>query len=225
MAQVTKGRRMGLKDVYVALVTTDTSSDYITDTPVLLSRSLSAKVTEKKNTDTLYADDTVDEFVESFDSATIEIDLADLDPEQEALLKGSTFNNGFLVDNEDDVSNTIAIGWRAKRTDKKYEFVWFYVGQFNEGVEDDYETNGEKIKTQSKTLKGSFRARKKDGNWRTRVNEAYLQDSYTDAKTAIKDWFSKVQEPIAQTSSQSTSTSSSTTPTTQQATDTQKAQG
>lgn len=215
MAQVTTGRRMGLKDVYVALVTTDTLTDYITDTPVLLSRSLSAKITEKKNTDTLYADDTVDEFVESFESAEVEIDLADLDPEQEALLKGSTFNNGFLTDNENDISNIVAIGWRARRTDGKYEFVWLYCGQFNEGSEDDYETRADKIKTQSKTLKGYFRGRKKDENWRVRVNEAYLQDTYTDAKTAIKDWFSKVQEPIAQTSSQSTS--SSTASITQQA--------
>ena len=50
--QVTKGRRMGLKDVYVALVTSDTTAEYVTDTPVLLARALSAKITEKKTTDT-----------------------------------------------------------------------------------------------------------------------------------------------------------------------------
>ena len=197
--QVTKGRRVGLKDVHVALVTTDTETDYITDTPILLKRSLSAKITEKKTTDTLYADDTVDEFVETLDSISVEIDLADLNPEQEALIKGSTFNAGFLTDNENDISNTIALGFRARRTDGTYEFVWLHVGQFNEGIEDDYESKADKIKTQSKTLKGSFRARKKDGNWRVRVNEAYLQDTYTDAKAAIQDWFSKVQEPPANT--------------------------
>ena len=197
--QVTKGRRVGLKDVHVALVTTDTETDYITDTPILLKRSLSAKITEKKTTDTLYADDTVDEFVETLDSISVEIDLADLNPEQEALIKGSTFNAGFLTDNENDISNTIALGFRARRTDGTYEFVWLHDGQFNEGIEEDYKSKADKIKTQSKTLKGSFRARKKDGNWRVRVNEAYLQDTYTDAKAAIQDWFSKVQEPPANT--------------------------
>lgn len=192
--QVTKGRRMGLKDIHVALVTTDTATDYITATPVPLMRSLSAKVTEKKTTDTLYSDDSIEDFVESLDSIDVEIDLADLDPEQEALLRGSTFTNGFLVDNENDMSNTVAIGWRARRTDGKYEFVWLYAGRFNQDSENDYESKGDKIKTQNRTLKGSFRARNKDKNWRIRVNEAYLQDSYTDAKAAIQDWFSKVQE-------------------------------
>lgn len=192
--QVTKGRRMGLRDIYVAKVLTDTASEYTTDTPVLLSRSLSAKVTEKKTTDTLYSDDSIEEFVEDFDSVDVEIEIADLDPQAEALIKGSTFNNGFLIDKGSDVSNTVAIGWRARRTDKKYEFIWLYCGQFNDNVEDDYESKGDKIKTQSKTLKGSFRPRVKDEKWRARVNEAYLQDSYTDAKAAIQDWFSKVQE-------------------------------
>jgi phi13 family phage major tail protein len=121
--QVTKGRRMGLKDVYVALVTSDTTAEYVTDTPVLLARALSAKITEKKTTDTLYSDDTIEDFVESLDSIDVEIDLADLDPQQESLLRGSTFANGFLVDNQNDLSNTVAIGWRARRTDGKYEFV------------------------------------------------------------------------------------------------------
>ena len=46
--QVTKGRRMGLKDVYVALVTSDTTAEYVTDTPVLLARALSAKLQKRK---------------------------------------------------------------------------------------------------------------------------------------------------------------------------------
>lgn len=206
--QVKKGRRMGLKDVYVALVTSDTITEYVTDTPVLLARALSAKVTEKKTTETLYSDDTIEDFVESLDSIDVEIDLADLDPQQESLLRGSTFENGFLVDNENDLSNTVAIGWRSRRTDGKYEFVWLYCGRFNQDSENDYETRADKIKTQSRTLKGSFRPRVKDGDWRIRVNEAYLQDSYTSAKTAIQSWFSKVQEKAENTQSNTISPSS-----------------
>lgn len=210
---VTKGRRMGLKDIHVALVTTDTASDYVTATPVPLARALSAKVTYKKTVDTLYADDAVDETVESFDSLQVEIDLADLDPQQEALLKGATFNNGFITESEEDQSSLVALGWRSKRTDGKYEFSWFYAGQFNEGSTDSYETKGDKVKTQNPTLTGNFRGRLKDKNWRTRVNEAYLQDNYTDAKTAIQDWFSKVQEePTIVTGTTPTNRNTSVTP-------------
>jgi hypothetical protein len=40
------------------------------------------------------------------------------------------------------------------------------------------------------------------------VNEAYLKDSYTSAKTAIQSWFSKVQEKAENTQSNTISPSS-----------------
>ncbi|MGL5245385.1 MAG: major tail protein, partial [Sarcina sp.] len=129
----------------------------------------------------------------------VEIELNDLSPEQEAILRGCKYENGFLLDNQDDMANEIAIGWRAKRTDKKYEFVWLYCGKFSEGISDAYETQQDKLKTQTPKLKGTFYPRAKDGNWRVRVNESYLQEQHTDAKKAIQSWFDKVQEPVQKT--------------------------
>lgn len=193
---VVKSRRMGLRDISISLVTENTLSNYTTDTVRKLARSISAKVTEKKKVDKTFSDDGTEEVIETLDSIEIEIELNDLSPEQEALLKGCKYENGFLVDNQDDMSNEIAIGWRAKRTDHKYEFVWLYCGKFNEGATESYETQEDKLKTQTPKLKGTFYPREKDKNWRVRVNESYLQDSHTDAKAAITDWFSKVQEPV-----------------------------
>lgn len=193
---ITKSRRMGLRDISIALVTENTISNYTTDAVKKLARSISAKVTEKKKVDTTYSDDGTEEVIETLDSIEIEIELNDLSPEQEALLKGCTYENGFLVDNQDDMANEIAIGWRGKRTDRKYEFVWLYCGKFNEGATENYETQEDKLKTQTPKLKGTFYPREKDKNWRCRVNESYLQENHTDAKTAIGAWFEKVQEPV-----------------------------
>lgn len=192
---VVKSRRMGLRDISIALVTENTLSNYTTEAVKKLARSISAKVTEKKKVEKTYSDDGTEEVIETFDSVEVEIEINDLSPEQEALLKGCKYENGFLVDNQNDMANEIAIGWRAKRTDGKYEFVWLYCGKFNEGTTENYETQEDKLKTQTPKLKGTFYPREKDKNWRTRVNESYLQENHTSAKAAIQNWFSKVQEP------------------------------
>ncbi|KOA90873.1 major tail protein [Clostridium botulinum] len=193
---VVKSRRMGLRDISIAKVLENSVEKYTTTSVEKLARSISAKVTEKKNVEKVTSDDTTEDVIETLESIEVEIELNDLSPEQESMLKGSKYENGFLIDNKDDQSNEIAIGWRAKRTDKKYEFSWLYCGKFSEGSTDNYETAGDKLKTQTPKLKGTFYPRQKDGNWRVRVNESYLLESNTDAKGAIKDWFSKVQDPI-----------------------------
>lgn len=193
---IVKSRRMGLRDISVAKVTTNTPTEYTTGQVKKLARSISAKVTEKKKTEKIYSDEGTEEVIEILESVEVEIEVNDLPPEDEALLKGCIFENGFLVDNQDDTANEIALGWRAKRTDKKYEFVWLYCGKFAEGATETYETIEEKLKTQTPKLKGTFYPREKDGDWRIRVNESYLLEEHSDAKTAIADWFSKVQEKV-----------------------------
>lgn len=197
---IVNSRRMGLRDISAALVEKNTATEYSATKIEKLARSISAKVTEKKKVEKLYSDDGTETVVEILESIEVEIELNDLSPKQESLLKGCIYDNGFLVDNQDDMANEIALGWRAKRTDKKYEFVWLYAGKFCEGGTETYETNQDKLKTQTPKLKGTFYPRQKDGNWRIRVNESYLLEEEEDAKKAIEDWFSKVQEPVKKVS-------------------------
>ncbi|MPQ45201.1 major tail protein [Clostridium tarantellae] len=196
---IVNSRRMGLRDISISVVKENSASNYTTDTVKKLARSISAKVTEKKKVDKIYSDDGTEDVIETLESIEIEIEINDLSPEQEALLRGCKYENGFLIDNQDDRANEIAIGWRAKRTDKKYEFVWNYCGKFNDGTTDTYETQQDKLKTQTPKLKGTFYPRAKDGNWRVRVNESYLKEEHKDAKKAIQSWFDKVQEPVQKT--------------------------
>lgn len=192
-----KTRRMGCKDIYVAVVTKNTATEYEAGTPIKLGRAISAKVTVKTNIEKTYSDDATEEVFEVFDSAEIEIENNKLSPEQKALLRGATYENGFLINNANDNAAEIAIGWRARQTNGKYEFVWYYCGKFNQGFTEEYDTKGDKIKTQTSKLKGTFYGREKDDNYNVEVDESYLIEEYTDAKTAIESWFSKVQEPTA----------------------------
>lgn len=188
-------RRKGLKDLYVAKVIKNSAGEYEAETPVKLCRAISGKVQIKKSTEKTYSDDAVEDIVECFDSAEVEFEGNDLSPVMRQLLWGHKLIKGMQIDNIEDKANEVAIGFRAKRSDGKYEFVWLYCGKFEE-VEDQYETIGDKPKGQTAKIKGTFYGRAKDGNYRAVVNESYLVDGDTDAKTIITNWFSKVQEPL-----------------------------
>lgn len=191
---VVNTRRMGLRDFHVARVTSNTTDNYTTDTPIPLGRAITAKITVKKTVERLESDDTIEDTIESFESVDVEIETNKLSPEQKALLRGATYKDGFLVNNANDRATEVAIGWRAKQTNGKYEFVWYYCGKFNQGQSEDYETNGSKVKTQTDKLKGEFYKRQKDDNYSIEVDESYLATDATKAKEAINSWFSKVQE-------------------------------
>ncbi|MGU8698441.1 major tail protein [Clostridium perfringens] len=194
--QVLKTRRKALKDIYIAVVKKNSASEYETDTPVKLGRAISAKVTVKKSTEKTRSDDSVEEIIESDEGTEIEFDVNKLSPEQKAILRGASYKNGMLVYNKDDQAKEVAIGWRAKNTNGKYEFVWHYCGKFNGGWSEDYETEQDKVKTQTAKMKGTFYAREKDGNSCVEVDESYLLEEHNNAKTAIESWFTKVPEPL-----------------------------
>ncbi len=197
MPEVVNTRRCGCKDIYIAIVNKNTATEYETEKPIKLGRALNAKVTTKKTVESTESDDTIEETFESFDSIEIEFDVNKLSPEQKAILRGANYKDGFLINNIEDQAKEVAIGWRARQTNGKYEFVWYYCGKFNSGWDDQYETNGKKPKTQTDKMKGTFYGRQKDGNTSIEVDETFLLESHNDAKSAITDWFSKVQEKAA----------------------------
>lgn len=194
--QVIKTRRKALRDIYVAVVTKNDSTSYETGTPTKVGRSISVTETVKKNIEKTYSDDGVEEVIESDGGKEIEIDVNKLSMEQKSIFRGATYKNGMLVYNKDDIAKEVAIGWRAKNTNGKYEFVWNYCGKFNGGWTENYETEQDKIKTQTQKMKGTFYAREKDGNISVEVDENYLLEENASAKAAIQSWFSKVPEPL-----------------------------
>jgi len=187
-------RRVGLKDIYVALVTKNDATGYTAGTPIKLARAISAKVSDKFSSEKLYSDDAVEETATNYEGTDIELDVNALTPAEKAMLFGHMYEKGYLVKGKDDKPNEIAIGYRVKRLNNKYEFVWYYCGTAGEGMEETNETKAEKVSTQTDTVKLSCCAREYDGNFSCSVDESNLITEDTDAASAIADWFSKVQE-------------------------------
>lgn len=189
-------RNIGLKDIYVAKITKNDETNYTAETPVKLARAISAKINEKFAGESIYSDDALEDSIRSFDNIEIEIEVNRLVPEKVALLYGQKLDKGFLVSNINDQASEIALGYRSKLSNGKYEFVWFYSLKVSDGFNKDYQTLEGKPKAQSDKIKLVGKGREKDGNYKISVSEDTLLESDTDAKTAIQDWFSKVQEPI-----------------------------
>ena len=198
---ILRSRKCGFRDVYVAPVTVNTSEAYTTGTPVKLARGISAKISDKFNREKVYSDDGVEDIIDSYEETEIELEVSALAPQDYAMLYNNLYQNGFLVKGADDIAQEVALGYRCKQRNGKYEFVWLYCGKF-ERPEQEETTKNDKIEVASQTLKGSFYQREKTDKvdnkeinaYQVVVDETNLVEANTDAKTAIEDWFSKVQE-------------------------------
>ena len=194
-AAIKRSRFVGLKDFYVALVTENTETAYTADTPVKLARAIKAKISTKRSSEDLESDDGTEETLDAYEGTEVEIEVNSLAPQDLALLFGHKYENGYLIENRDDRAPEVALGYRARKLNGKYEFVWLYVGRFAEGKDENRETFGKKPTAQTETIKGTFHERAIDHNIKTSVDEDNLTADNTAAETALKNWFSKVQEP------------------------------
>ncbi len=198
---IVRSRLCGLKDIYVAEVTSNDGTNYATGTPIKLARALTAKISDKFNTEKEYSDDGIEDVIETYESTDVEISVNTLAPQDYSMLFENLYENGFLLKAAGDNSKEIALGFRAKRRNGKYEFTWLYCGKL-ERPDQNYATQEDKTKTQTATLKGSFYARQKEdvingvrkNFYSIQVDESNLLEGDTTAKAAIADWFSKVQE-------------------------------
>lgn len=194
---IVRSRTKSFRDIHVALVKENTATSYKTDTPVKLARAIKGKISDKFTTEKIYSDDTVEDTAQTYEGTEVELEVNSLAPQDKALVFGQLYEKGFLVKNKEDKAPEVAIGYRAKKLNGKYEFVWLYVGTFGQGFEDNYETEADKATTQTATLKGDFYERQIDKNYQVSVDESNLATEDTDAAAAIKDWFAKVQELAA----------------------------
>ncbi len=197
--KVVRSRIKAFRDLYIAKVKQNTENAYETDTPVKLARAIKGKVSDKFSSEKIYSDDSVEEVVGNYEGTDVEFEVNSLAPQDRVILFGNLYENGFLVKSKDDKAPEVAVGYRAKRLNGKYEFVWLYTGTFGQGYDEEYETEADKVNTKTATLKGSFYARQKDGLFYISVDESNLLSENTDAAAAIKNWFAKVQEKTAKT--------------------------
>lgn len=192
--KIVRSRTVSFRDIHIAKVTANTETEYAAETPSKLARAITGKISDEFEAEKIYSDDSVEDVNMSYKGTSVELEVNSLAPQDKSQVFGHLYEKGFLIKTKDDKAPELALGWRAKKLNGKYEFKWLYCGRFGQGFEDNYETEGETKTTQTATLKGDFYARQMDGRYECSVDESNLLAEHTEAAAAIKDWFSKVQE-------------------------------
>lgn len=180
-------RQVGLKDIHIAILKTDTSGGATYDTPEKLERAIMAKIAPKADSQKFYSDDAVEEVINSFDCIDVEIELNQLSLESRAKLQGAKIVKGVLIENKDDIAPIVALAFKSKKSNGKYRYIWLLKGSF-EITEDEYNTEEDKVKGQTAKLKGTFYTREFDGHYRFIADE----DTTGVDKKIIDAWFTAV---------------------------------
>lgn len=205
---IVRSRRCGLRDIYLAKVTKNAADGYAAGTPFKFARAIKAKITDNYNSEKIYSDDGTEDIVNTYQGTTVELEVNTLAPQDRAALWNRLWAEGYLVEASEDTPVELALGFRTRQLNGKYEFVWYYCGKFDQGQDEEYNTIEDKKNAVTSTIKASFYERAKADSLpnatageveekhlvRVRVDESNLAETAAQAAAAIKAWFEKVQE-------------------------------
>jgi hypothetical protein len=117
---------------------------------------------------------------------TLELNVADLPPQQRAELLGATYNeaNGGLSHSANDIPPYVAVGMAIKKSNGSSRYVWYLKGKFSV-PDDNNQTKADSINWNTPTITGNFLKRDADDKYRDSIDTDDVKVSQ-----AVKDnWF------------------------------------
>ena len=188
---------VGLDRLFYATITdSPTTGDETYDTPVMLAKAMSAELSVELAEATLFADDGASEVVKEFKNGKLTLGVDNIGRDVAMALTGAKVDKkGVLISSSEDGGEPVAIGFRAKKSNGKYKYVWLYRVKFAV-PSTSLATKGDSITFSTPTIEGTVMRRNKlDGQdkhpWKAEVDEG---DTGVDATTIIA-WYTKVYEP------------------------------
>jgi len=181
------GVQIGFKDLHYALLTVDDDIAIDYSIPIKIAGAIDAKISPKVSTKTLFADDGPDEVSSTLGEIDVEIQVKDLPLDAQAALLGHTVTGGVLTKNSGDIAPYLALGFKSKKTNGKYRYVWLLKGKFHL-QEQEYKTQEDTPEFQTPSIKATFVKRQHDGDWQKIADEDH--PDYTAEIGA--NWFTAV---------------------------------
>jgi len=188
---------IGLDRLYYAPVTeAPTTGEETYGTPVMLAKAISAELSIELAEAILYADDGPSEVVKEFKGGKLTLGVDDIGRVAAEKLTGATADSkGVLVSTSEDNGDSVAIGFRAKKSNGKYRYYWLYKVKFAV-PSDSLATKGDSITFQTPKIEGTVSRRNKLDTrgrhpWKAEVNE----DDTGVTGTVITGWYGTVYEP------------------------------
>lgn len=181
---------VGLDKLYVAKATEDELTGIVTySSPIRIKDAIDANITPSTDTQNVFADDTVAEIISVFSSVEVSFTISDLGSDNYALLLGKEKDsNGVIVDSADDNAPYFGMGFRSKKSNGEYRYIWLYKGKFS-APEETYATQQGNADFRTQPITGTF-VKREDGKWRAKVDS----DDTEVLPATITSWFTKVYE-------------------------------
>ena len=177
---------IGLRDLYRAPIEVGLEGAETYGSPVRMAKAISAELTVETAEAILYADDGADEVVKEFVSGELTLNVNNLLPADLAALLGQTQDSDKVVYAADtDEAPYWAIGFRAKKANGEYKYIWLYKVKFAIPSE-SYTTKGDAIEFSTPEITGQF-IKRPDGKWKAE------HVGKPDAPVS-QNWFTTVRE-------------------------------
>ncbi|SFR15248.1 major tail protein, partial [Desulfoscipio geothermicus] len=156
---------IGVDSVHYALLISDTSSGASWQAAVALPGVTELGVNPNGAVATLFADNGPAVTANSIGEIEVSLNMADLTPEERAILLGHERSGGVTKFKSSDISPEVALGFRTKLSDGTYGYVWLMKGKFAE-TEETIETQGDSVNFQVAALTGKFTILEYNEEWK-----------------------------------------------------------
>jgi phi13 family phage major tail protein len=187
---------IGLDKLYYAKITEDEDGNETYGEPTALAKAMKADLTVELAEATLYADDAAADVVKEFKQGKLSLGVDDIGVVAAQALTGARLDdNKVLIAASENSGSPVAVGFRAKKGNGKYRYIWLYRVIFGVPAT-NLQTKGDSITFSTPTIEGTvIRRNKVDGKgehpWEAVVNE---DDTGVSAAT-IAGWYTTVYEP------------------------------
>lgn len=172
--------QIGLKNIYYAIVQSDTAEATTYGTPVKLSNAISVDRNPSVDQSSLHADDKVVATNSFLKSITVKIETADIPLEAQAHLLGHTFESDTLIVKSTDRAPYVGLMFESETHEGKIRCVKLLKGQFAP-TQATTKTRGENLEYQTPSLEGIFIARISDN--------AFQHLKEYDKGESTADWY------------------------------------
>jgi len=188
---------LGLRDLYIALVSQDDSSAYAAGTPQYFAPAVGASQSPTVNSKTQFADDGTFDVMTAEGETKIDIEVTAIPLEMQALVLGKVYDaaTGRMFDNGGTPPD-VALSFRSVKSNGSYLYFQYLKGKFSSPAQ---ETATKTDSPDPKTTKITFTAVKT-------IYQFDLGDINDGAKRVVGDedadgfdgatWFSNVQVPV-----------------------------
>ena len=193
-----KKSTIGLRDLYIALVTQDDADAYAADTPQIFAPAVKASHKPVSNSKTQSADDAPYDTTITEGATTVDIEVTGIPLSIKALLLGKEFDvaTGRMLDGE-GIAPDVALSFRSKKSNGKYKYCQYLKGKFSPPNEDQAtQEETPDPKTITITFTAIFTTHKFTVGDKIKAYKKLEGDEDTEGFSGTS-WFDAVQLPAA----------------------------